>query len=391
MELKPRAKPGLLATDHSKRGQRFVTVLDAPQKRVTLLAPWEHAILVLCDGARTANEIAELLRDGVDGEPVSTAGVRRSFQFFRQQGLTDSEDDPLPPPGPKTLANLQQAYREWHKDPAKTGRILSGLLSPPLMNDPPPFRPSLGPTVALPDPEDRPNPVSVGSTLVVDGPPGDESRALRSVLDRAGAETEARSLPASEPVAVVDEELANVADLLAAVDVELADVVASSGLAEASDTDRDAAWPDVDAANTAGAEATSIVDRPKSSANPPLERDADPRSVTEPRDETQTGTLLPEPARRFRHRKLSEAALTPTMVGQAPPEGDGPPVIVSPPRSPSQSAGPASSLNRSPSRSAGDRVMATIGPEPQPDAEETSTMEDTLPVGATARAATPAD
>ena len=187
MDAKPRAREGLLASDHSKRGRRFVTVLDPTSQRVTLLEPWEHGVLVLCDGTRTAEGIADLLRDGVS-DRVSAPAVRRCLERFARAALIDDlglrRADDAPPAGPRTLANLQQAYREWHKDPEKTGRILSGLLNPPFPDDPPPFRPSLEPTTAVGDPAPPAappaQPVAVGSTLVMGEAGGD--RALRSVL-----------------------------------------------------------------------------------------------------------------------------------------------------------------------------------------------------------------
>ena len=377
---KPRAKPGLLACDHSKRGRRFVTMLDEGLKRVTLLAPWEHAVLVLCDGSRTIPEIAELLEGGIDDEPVTSADVARCVAFFEREGLLDSVQGPIPelgPPGPKTMANLQQAYREWHKDPEVSGRILSGLLSPPFMDHPPPYRPSLGPTVALPEEDDRQNPVSVGSTLIVDGPPGD-GRALRSVLDTAEP-NDAEASPSSDSPAfdVREEDLTNVAELLAAVDFDLAEDGPLDNGAHRSlppvepngeRTHRDRAPPDpvvraaAQRAQTIGRAVGGIAELP-STASKGAGRDALARG------DTAAGALVPE---RFRHRKLSEAALTPTLVGQAPPDGDGPPVLVAPPRSGS-----------SPSpKSAGHRVMATIGPEPSApdiDGEDGGTLEDKRP------------
>ena len=207
-DAKPRAKPGLLATDHSKRGQRYVTVLEEEARRVTLLAPWEHAVLVLCDGTRTVPDIVALLADGVDGEPVTREGVLRCLVSFSRDGLIDSvHEAPTPAARPATLANIQQAYREWHKDPDRSGRLLSGLLSPPFFDDPPPFQPSLAPTVALPPNDEGPPPVAVGSTLVVGGEASHEDRLLRSVLNGDGPTGGA--LPA-------DEDLTNVAELLAA-------------------------------------------------------------------------------------------------------------------------------------------------------------------------------
>ena len=402
MDSKPRARQGLLSCDHSKRGQRFVTILEPDQRRVTLLAPWEHAILVLCDGTRTSDDIAGLLADGIEGEPVTSAGVQRCLKFFVREGLLDDGGKVLPPAGPKTMANLQQAYREWHKDPVKTGRLLSGLLSPPFVDRPPHIRPNLDPTVALPDGEEEESPfspVSVGSTLVVDGP-ADEGRALRSVLGRddVDAPTE-HQVPV---IPVVDEDLTNVADLLAAVDLDLAQQgrhrSPDAGEATAQDRQLPEAVRQVRLAqNPIGRAVGGVaripgVDEPPASAEQPTARghqtarrqpsesdgaaDAQPTAeatlldAAGPTAAVDIGRAEPwargnteagEPTRRFRHRQLSEAALTPTLVGQAPPDG-GPPILVAP------------------VRSAGQRVMASIGPEPSPpETSEEGSLEDTLP------------
>ena len=385
-KAKPRAKQGLLAADHSKRGRRFVTILDEGQKRVTLLDPWQHAVLVLCDGQRTATDIAELLKDGIgdgiDDEPVTLDGVTRCLRFFGREGLIDDAPNVLPAPGPRTLAGLQHAYREWHKDPVKSGRLLSGLLTPPFADAPPTFTPNLKPKVAVPDPAERGVPVSVGSTLVVDGPVDDDSRALTSVLDAGGhVPSPARGLD--------EEDLANVADLLAAVDLDLArdegggDVSVGGSLSAdfKPHTDRDAVPPQaVIAARATGgvAELPSDGDLPTveevsgtgvAQIDAELTQGGQERAPLWTRRKTATGALLTDaPDARFRHRSVSEAALTPTLVGHAPADGEGPPVIISPERGP---------------RSAGARVMATIGPEPsRPDEKAPSgqTIEDTLPV-----------
>ena len=416
---KPRAKQGLLASDHSKRGQRFVTVLDSAEKRVTLLAPWEHAILVLCDGTRTPSDIAELLRDGIEDEPVTAGGVARCLRFFEREGLMESVPKALPPAGPKTMANLQLAYREWHKDPEKSGRLLSGLLSPPFLDDPPPFRQSLAPTVALPDPSDgekrkptpAPAPMGVGSTLVVDGPAGSNGRVLRSVLEDQ----------APVDVSVSDEDLTNVAELLAAVDFDLAEdaenveaivaplsptdlgVALSSAGRSGVITGGSASEDPVEPARSVGRATGGIADLPSVQAE--AETSAKARRVVGRSDtpveawpipEGFDDTEDPEVTRRFRHRQLSEAALTPTLVGHAPPDGHGAPVIVVPQRA-SENEGQTSNFDGDATVEDGaarpdliDAAADTDTPDgPQPAAPDS--IEDTLPVRSASPVESPAE
>jgi hypothetical protein len=169
-ELKPRARVGLLTADHSKKGRRFVTILDPEARQVTLLEPWEHAILVLCDGTRDATAIAKLLESGVDGEPIDLKTVRRSLKLFEREKLIEGGASRapeakalLPSMSARTLANLQDAYREWHKDPVRTGQILSGVW-PSFDQFKDAMRASLDPTVALPE-DGIGAPAGVGSTL----------------------------------------------------------------------------------------------------------------------------------------------------------------------------------------------------------------------------------
>ncbi len=204
----PTARSGLLTADHSKRGRRFVTILDEESNRVTLLEPWEHAILVLSDGTRGPSQIAELLDEGVLGEAVTLEAVHRCLRFFEHQELIDVlspfNGEPEPVTGPRTLANLQLAYREWHKDPVKTGQILAGTHPFVQVDGITPV--GLSPTVALPDDDNGGPPVAVGSTLVLGGSKsafeaGD--RPLRSVFETSGdARTEIGALDAS-PLAPV--------------------------------------------------------------------------------------------------------------------------------------------------------------------------------------------
>jgi hypothetical protein len=242
---RPRARGGLLATDHSKRGRRFVTVLDPDSGRVTLLEAWEHAALVLCDGQRDASTIAELLALDTD-EPLDAEVIERCFKFFERQALIEPlglRRSDVPPPGPRTMAQLQSAYAEWHKEPVRTGQ-LPAWLDPGFVSGGPPPRPELGPTVAVPGvtgatprPSRSParTPVAVGSTLVfgdgasvlIDSSPsvpmddeGTDGASTdvrgRAVLRRLEAELQARG-------DADDDEVEGVLDVLRAVDAAVSE------------------------------------------------------------------------------------------------------------------------------------------------------------------------
>ena len=161
-----------MAVDHSKRGRRYVTLVDPESLQVTLLEPWEHAILVLCDGTRTAQDIVEMLPvDADDGPEIDAEVVHRCFKFFERSGLIHDEGlraSSELPPGPRTMAEIQTAYREWHKEPVRTGQF-ADWLSPSFPNLMPSLGPGLDPTVAYAakDPTSAPAPVGIGSTLVL--------------------------------------------------------------------------------------------------------------------------------------------------------------------------------------------------------------------------------
>jgi hypothetical protein len=146
---RPRARAGLLASDHSKRGRRFVTVVDPQTLAATLLEPWEHAVLVLCDGSRSSRELAELLAPDVDGQAIDVDVVRRCLKFFEREGLIDAaglRHSDAPPPGPVTLTELQRAYAEWHK--SADGAADTGL-PPPIPRTSPKIAAGLEPTVTF--------------------------------------------------------------------------------------------------------------------------------------------------------------------------------------------------------------------------------------------------
>lgn len=346
-EPKPNARSGLLTADHSKRGRRLVTILDPEENRVTILEPWEHAILVLCDGTRPPDEIAILLDDGVQGEPVTLDGVRRCLKFFERQALIEPmglrAQDAEPLAGPRTLANLQLAYREWHKDPVKTGQILAG--------DPDPFirvhgiTPiGLSPTVALPDEDNGGRPVAVGTTLVLGASKsafegGD--RPLRSVFETSGdARTEIGALDDPEPeppVASVRSGGSAAADPVEEEleELELGDVVE---LLAAVDSDFD----ELDEAASQPAMATRPAPGRAMGGVAELPVSRDPLPAASAR------LIMNESTQRLTR---PDEALSPTMVGYAPEgEGEGP-VIISPARSPS--------VTRE-----FERIGAVIGPTP---------------------------
>lgn len=262
-DARPKARAGLLVADHEKGGRRLITVLDRSRERVVLLEPWEHGVLVLSDGTRTVETIAGVIATGIGA--VSLGDVVRCLEELEREGLIEpagfrgADREPrLSPPGPKTLAGLQQAYREWHKDPVKTGQILLGALPEPFpeASGPPPT--DLRPTMAVAD--GRPGevaglrsmpsfgdgrafesqvgtgastPLEVGATFIV-GPDGRAARSLltsfhRGRINERGARSSGlRDAPPPRleaPLGVadgaVDEDPLDVVELLRAVDSDL--------------------------------------------------------------------------------------------------------------------------------------------------------------------------
>lgn len=387
----PKATEGLMTADHSKRGHRFVTVLNPRSAHVTLLEPWEHAVLVLCDGETDLHLIAEMLDGLFDDEPVGYAAVERCVKFFEREelieelGLRRSNDHP---PGPRTLAGLQLAYREWHKDPAKTGQILTGAYPAP---DPVAAQlpVSLQPTVALPEEDEKPNatPVAVGTTLVL----GDseesfqDKRAMRSLLEEGEIEGEGEGegeglelltseaydevpdtreifVPskgvASVPEDEFEEELSlndNVAALLAAVDDDIQREDEARGMQMEEPIAGEAVLP---RARTIPKPATMVF----MEAPPPrLETDEQGLPLVKPRPKVPRPMVPTQPIvdahqhdePTMRSIRYPEAALNPTMVGV--PSGDGTPRIISPTRTPSGSPKNV------------ERVGAVVAPTPEDD------------------------
>lgn len=340
-ELRPKARAGLCSADHSKRGQRLVSVLDPSRAKVTLLEPWEHAILVLADGTRTLNDLAGLLGSGIAGEIITERTLERCLKYFEQEELIEPlglRQRPMSagPAGPRTLAHLQQAYREWHKDPVKTGQILTGLLpiDPPMNNEPPPVPAGLSPTVALPP---DPQPLAIGSTLTV-GAANGQGPALVSMLGKERPSGRAGE-PATEIGALAGEEQEErlpVADLLKAVDDDF-ERLAPKPAAKAPKT-----LPPVKAIG--GVAEIPAAHDGKGNGKKLVVEDAVLSGIVKAREaRTGASAVAANP----------EVALNPTMVGRAPDEGNGPPIPVVPARSASARTSP------------GERVGAMIGPEPR--------------------------
>ncbi|MBI4817870.1 MAG: hypothetical protein HY791_16540 [Deltaproteobacteria bacterium] len=188
MKLLPKARGGLLASDHSKRGRRFVTLLDPETQQVTLLDAWEHAMLLLCDGTRDVEAIVELLSPSVDGVVVDKDTAERGLKFFERQSLIESvglRKSQLAPPGPKTIAALQQAWKEWRTVSPPTAQFPRPEAFPPTGITRPP--PGLGPTVALPDDDREPPSVPVGATLTLAAADEALEEPPHALLDVLGA------------------------------------------------------------------------------------------------------------------------------------------------------------------------------------------------------------
>lgn len=330
VDPKPKARGGLLTSDHSKRGRRQVTIVDPATHQVTLLDPWEHAVLVLCDGTRDAKAIAKLLEPGVEGESVDVQAVRRSLELFEHERLIEpiaganepspsAERAPASRAGPRTLAGLQDAYREWHKDPVLTGQILSG--SAPFDQPRGYYRAGLEPTVALPDLNDgdpRATTVSVGGTLVL-------ADAESVIGGRRSGESRDDAPTVVGPLDVEHD----VAELLEAVDLDFQEVESR------------------EAAEAATKQKQTAKQKPKH-VPPPLGRatggEARPPEAKHPNKPAvkvlmgidASAVLVDAVDKLPAHRavQLSEAALRPTMVGAPPPDGSpaGPPLLPVPAR-----------------------------------------------------------
>ena len=191
----PKARGGLLTTEHHKRGTRFITVCDPQNNQVALLEDWEYAALVLCDGERAEDEILELLSSGELNEVINKPELRRCLKFFesktlieplgllRTQTIVDS---------PRTMAELQLAYEEWHKEPVATGQFPSWL-APWSAEEPQSHPPSMEPTMTqIPLP--RAPPVQVGSTIELDAA---DSLLVNPVVPREKIEEEPTDSPNS--------------------------------------------------------------------------------------------------------------------------------------------------------------------------------------------------
>jgi len=185
-EAKPLARAGLLASDHSKRGRRYVTILDPRTSDVTLLEAWEHAVLSLCNGARTIATLTELLPPDIEGQVIDANVVRRCLKFFEREklivnaGLRSSD---LPPPGPVTMNEMSRAYAEWHKSP--NDREASTGLAPPIPRTSPKIPAGLGPTVAQ---GARKGSLPGMQSLIDDDDAGEPMPDLMAAVDDAMAE-----------------------------------------------------------------------------------------------------------------------------------------------------------------------------------------------------------
>ncbi len=311
-EFKPRARAGLLASDHSKRGKRFVIIVDPATHQGTLLEPWEHGVLVLCDGTRDAVTIAKMLEKGVDGEVVDLRAVQRCFKYFEREKLCEPQvgrrAQSLPPAGPHTLAEIQHAYREWN--PERSG-VIAAWLPPPVI-DPSrdlQIRPGLDPTVALPGDEaatDKPS-VTIGSMLVLAG-----SESVLSTAKPQRPEPETVIGPLGMPAGLPDmsktppEPLdvgSDIQALLASVDDDVRDMESREAKAAARKQKKARVVPPLGKAIGGEASIPMARDRPQPASNIVMEKEPEPA----------VSKKIAPPETLLRH----------TMVGK-PPESSGP-------------------------------------------------------------------
>ena len=157
MTGRPKIRESLVIASHEKDGRRFVTALDPKTLEVTLLLPWENAVLVLCDGSRTVFDLSKLLEEHGE-QPKPIADIERCLASFKTARLIDELAPPRGRqalPRSRTVAELQQAYMEWHKVPDQRSQLLQGYMPAdmpdPFVDEPKAFIPKgRSPTVAHP-------------------------------------------------------------------------------------------------------------------------------------------------------------------------------------------------------------------------------------------------
>jgi len=131
-----------------KHGEKFYIVINQESSQVTLLDTWENAVLALCDGENDTDSLIGILAHLPFTETPTHERVRQALSYFEEQKLIEpvevlrSEtvlDDP------RSMAEVQLAFQEWHKQPADTGG-LSGLSAPWSDDEPVSIAPSMEPT-----------------------------------------------------------------------------------------------------------------------------------------------------------------------------------------------------------------------------------------------------
>ncbi len=126
MTGRPKIRESLVIASHTIEDRRLISALDPQTLEVTLLLPWEHAVLVLCDGSRTLFDLARRLEEH-DEQSRSVADIERCLARFKTAHLIEELTPPRGRqalPRSRTVAELQQAYMEWHKEPARASQVL---------------------------------------------------------------------------------------------------------------------------------------------------------------------------------------------------------------------------------------------------------------------------
>ena len=147
---RPKARPGLLVSEHEKAGRTYIVVLDPQVGEVVLLEPWEHAVLTLADGVSEPEKITASIVQA--WEKVTDFDVRRCLRFLGEKKLVESCGAPslvqleLGTMGPQTYVGFQKAYQEWHKERPRT--VVTGDTAVPYPEVPKVLPADLEPTVA---------------------------------------------------------------------------------------------------------------------------------------------------------------------------------------------------------------------------------------------------
>ncbi|MEE2902693.1 MAG: hypothetical protein VYC39_10190 [Myxococcota bacterium] len=148
LQINAKAKTCLMIREQVKHGEKFYVVINQESAQVTLLDSWENAVLALCDGDKDIDSLLAILARSQFNHPPTHARVRKCLSYFEDQSLIE----PLEPlrsetvvDDPRSMAEVQLAFHEWHKQPADTCEP-PGFSAPWSDDEPVSIAPSMEPT-----------------------------------------------------------------------------------------------------------------------------------------------------------------------------------------------------------------------------------------------------